>query len=62
MIHLDVLSLREVLVGTTITVTRDGATTEHVVMPGMAEYLIARYRNHPTINVQSLNENGAPQS
>lgn len=59
LIHIDALSLHEVLVGSTIVVIRDGTEATHVVAPGLASYLVEKYRNHPTISVQSLNENGA---
>lgn len=55
MIHLDCLSLHEVLVGTTVEVTREGVTTTHVLAPGLVTYLSARYADHPTIAIQSLN-------
>lgn len=61
MIHLDCLSIHHVLIGSTIEVMRDGDTTTHVVAPGLATYLINRYKNHATTSVQLLNENGATQ-
>lgn len=51
MIHLDCLSIKEVLFGSTITVMRDGVVSVHTVSPGVASYLIQRYRNHSSISV-----------
>lgn len=55
-LHINLLAAKEVLVGTTVEVSVAGEQTTHVLMPGLAQYLIARYAGHPTITVQPLNE------
>lgn len=56
MIHVDLLSMKEVLVGSRIAVTRNGVRVEHVLMPGLASYLVARYNNNPSITIESLSD------
>jgi hypothetical protein len=55
-IHLDVLSIREVLVGVVVEVVVEGVRSLYTLPPGLAAYLVRRYANHPSITVQPLNK------